>query len=463
MGSDLKKLTNPASSDGIAVDTDHVVYIENGPNYYTYTFRVIRDNASENAPLENLVLSPLTDGTYRKLLFTYHLTPQEKQTLIDGGDVDTTGKITITDLGNNQGLPYGGMMNKNTNCQWVQVTSYTICSEGVHGGGKTKGCTATTKSIKLTSSIFLCDPDAGEGSSGGGDPGGGGPSGGGTGYCSPNGALTGPQVPNDGMGMTPCEGGIPTIPNPGGGFLPPIKDPCEKAAENNINAKKLLNETKISTTKTQLTATLSSDTNEKSFSFGKDASGNYDTTPINSPSTGNQTPVAATYPNLTIEGGAHTHTIDLYNCFSAGDIYSLQGANAINFNFKTMFVFANGGVVYALTITDPVKYADFVANKPAGIHLDMSTSHWKPTSPIYLNFEMVMAQFKNQGLSDDDAYATAIAFILNKYDIGATLSQKDATGNFNSMFVNENIINVNVGGVSVPLSTYSQTTTCNLK
>ncbi|MEG1590016.1 hypothetical protein [Chryseobacterium sp.] len=30
------------------------------------------------------------------------------------------------------------------------------------------------------------------------------------------------------MGMTPCEGGIPTIPNPGGGFLPPIKDPCAK-------------------------------------------------------------------------------------------------------------------------------------------------------------------------------------------------------------------------------------------
>ncbi|MEG1590012.1 hypothetical protein [Chryseobacterium sp.] len=223
VGSDLKKLTNPSSSDGIAVDTDHVVYIENGPNYYTYTFRVIRDNASENAPLENLVLSPLTDGTYRKLLFTYHLTPQEKQTLIDGGDVDTTGKITITDLGNNQGLPYGGMMNKNTNCQWVQVTSYTICSEGVHGGGKTKGCTATTKSIKLTSSIFLCDPDAGEGSSGGGDPSGGGTSGGGTGYCSPNGALTGPQVPNDGMGMTPCEGGIPTIPNPGGGFCLQLK------------------------------------------------------------------------------------------------------------------------------------------------------------------------------------------------------------------------------------------------
>lgn len=82
--SHLKKLTSPALGDEIVVDTDHIVYIENGPNYHTYTFNIKRENAPEDAPLENLVLSPLTDGTYRKLLFTYHLTPQEKQTIMLG-------------------------------------------------------------------------------------------------------------------------------------------------------------------------------------------------------------------------------------------------------------------------------------------------------------------------------------------------------------------------------------------
>ncbi|MXS70408.1 hypothetical protein GSF70_04185, partial [Flavobacteriaceae bacterium W22] len=43
--------------NGITIDTDEVVYIENGPDYHTYTFSVIRDNASANAPIENILLT----------------------------------------------------------------------------------------------------------------------------------------------------------------------------------------------------------------------------------------------------------------------------------------------------------------------------------------------------------------------------------------------------------------------
>ena len=240
------------------------------------------------------------------------------------------------------------------------------------------------------------------------------------------------------------------------------KTPCEKAAENNLKAKELLNNAKISIAEGQLTSTLSSDTNEKSFSFGKDATGNYDTTPINTATAGNQVGLQASNPNLTIEGGAHTHTVDLYNCFSAGDIYSLQGANAINSNFKTFFVFANGNVAYAMTITDPDKYAAFVASYTAGSNLDMGTSYWKPTSQIYTDSENIKRRFLKQGLSEDAAFANAVAYVLNKYDTGATLSQRDSSGNFNSIFVEENVIPVNVGGVSIPVSVYNQTTTCNL-
>ncbi|WP_294288920.1 hypothetical protein, partial [uncultured Chryseobacterium sp.] len=39
--------------NGVSIDTDDVIYIENGLNYHTYTFHIKRENAPENAPLEN--------------------------------------------------------------------------------------------------------------------------------------------------------------------------------------------------------------------------------------------------------------------------------------------------------------------------------------------------------------------------------------------------------------------------
>ncbi|WP_332453613.1 hypothetical protein, partial [Chryseobacterium aquaticum] len=60
--------------NGFSVDTDNVTYIENGPNFHTYTFNLTRDNALPADPVENLVLVPMTDGTYKELLVTYNLT-----------------------------------------------------------------------------------------------------------------------------------------------------------------------------------------------------------------------------------------------------------------------------------------------------------------------------------------------------------------------------------------------------
>lgn len=113
-------------------------------------------------------------------------------------------------------------------------------------------------------------------------------------------------------------------------------------------------------------------------------------------------------------------------------------------------------------ITDPAKYAAFVALHSAGYNLDMSTSYWKPNSQIYIDSENVKDRFMKQGLSDDDAFANAVAFVLNKYDMGASLSQRDSSGNFNSIFVNETVVPVNVAGTIVPISVYNQTTNCNL-
>jgi len=74
--------------NGVSINTDDVIYIENGPDYHTYTFRIDRQNAPADAPIENLVLTPLPDGSYKELLVSYNLTIQEKQSLALGKVID---------------------------------------------------------------------------------------------------------------------------------------------------------------------------------------------------------------------------------------------------------------------------------------------------------------------------------------------------------------------------------------
>ncbi|WP_185681290.1 hypothetical protein, partial [Chryseobacterium sp. C1] len=38
--------------NGVTINTNDVIYIENGPNYHTYTFNIVRENASIDAPVE---------------------------------------------------------------------------------------------------------------------------------------------------------------------------------------------------------------------------------------------------------------------------------------------------------------------------------------------------------------------------------------------------------------------------
>lgn len=93
---------------------------------------------------------------------------------------------------------------------------------------------------------------------------------------------------------------------------------------------------------------------------------------------------------------------------------------------------------------------------------NIKSAGFKEGTELYNIFENTKDQFIKQGFSDDDAFANATAHILNKYDTGATLSQQDSSGNFNSIFVNENII-PSVPGQTLPSSTFTKTADCNLQ
>lgn len=109
--------------DSIHIDTDHVIYIENGPNYHTYTFNIQTKNSTINSPVVNLILTPLPDGSYMEFLATYHISHQEKQKLLRGIAFDSKGKVDIIRLQkgtfNNGNILTG---RSTQSCRWVEET-----------------------------------------------------------------------------------------------------------------------------------------------------------------------------------------------------------------------------------------------------------------------------------------------------------------------------------------------------
>ncbi|MCX8524180.1 hypothetical protein OF897_09635 [Chryseobacterium formosus] len=92
------KLVNVGN--GINIDTDNVIYMENGPDFHTYTFSVIRDNAAPNSPVENLLMAPQADGSYRVFHIALNLTEADKTKIANRQYVDYKNKEQVTELAN---------------------------------------------------------------------------------------------------------------------------------------------------------------------------------------------------------------------------------------------------------------------------------------------------------------------------------------------------------------------------
>lgn len=199
--------------EGVSIDTESVIYIENGPNYHTYTFNIIRDNALPTNPVENLVLTPLTDGTYKELLVFYNLTIQEKQILLNGGLVNTKGKTTITELSQGTYTPLSKGM---TACGWQETYTMMGCSDvhdgvSTHNSGNTEtwgSCTADRKPGLYMTMVYKCDFIFTGNETGGEEYG---PGDENTEPCNGNGVATNPTDPNTNIGEGGCSG-VVTIP-----------------------------------------------------------------------------------------------------------------------------------------------------------------------------------------------------------------------------------------------------------
>ena len=209
--------------NGISIDTDDVIYIENGTGFHSYTFNIQHENAPEDAPVQNLVLSPLADGTYRELLLSYNLNLQEKQMLANRIPIDTHGKVTITELA--QGTySNGGIMSKtNMSCEWVEETQWNSCSSGAHNGSNANQCefvsnpqngTPPTAYVIVAQRCTALPANTGLGDNG-------------------EGGGSGPPNGPGGLGGGDPEPEVPTIPNLPGG--PNNITPCKSLAAKSLD------------------------------------------------------------------------------------------------------------------------------------------------------------------------------------------------------------------------------------
>ena len=446
--------------DSITIDTEHIIYMEKG-DFYNYTFKINRNNPEPNEPLENLVLVPTTDGNFQEYLVKYDITDAEKQLLKQGSYHVPHEKMTIKRIHN--GTFSGSLFQeKDGGCTVNIYSSYTTCSEGVHSNGETN-CSAAVRSQLITTFEMDCSGGAGGGGGDGGfggggetpgdQTGGGGESGSGYWDCPEPGIPSGPLSPNEDFGTGECNW-IPTEPNEGN-----FETPCEKITASNTVAREFISKPKASTRKTEITATLSTDSEEKGFSYGVDSSGNEQVTGVKIGVGGNAVDVEVTNPSFTIIGVAHTHTPSVYNVPSVGDLYNMYKARSENPNFNFYHTFAEGGNDYVFTIVDLAKFNVFDSNFPKAMYLD--GAKWKDGTSIGNDFKYIKDQQIKSGKTDDEAFDMAMAFVLKKYGTGIAMSKKDASGNYEPFFVKEQAVPFVTSTGTIFVKIYTKTTDCN--
>ena len=152
----------------------------------------------------------------------------------------------------------------------------------------------------------------------------------------------------------------------------------------------------------------------------------------------------------------------MYASFSIRDFYLFKNSNASNSNFKNYFAFGADGHTYALSITDEEKFNNFLTNYPLSTFYDATNDEWNANENIGQDYKLAYKQFMNDGKTDDEADALAQALVLNKYGAGMSISRQESDGTFKGLFINETKVPMNVGGIFINVSVFTQIDNCNL-
>jgi hypothetical protein len=417
--------------NGISIDTDDVIYIENGTGFHSYTFNIQHENAPEDAPVQNLVLSPLADGTYRELLLSYNLNLQEKQMLANRIPIDTHGKVTITELA--QGTySNGGIMSKtNMSCEWVEETQWNSCSSGAHNGSNANQCefvsnpqngTPPTAYVIVAQRCTALPANTGLGDNG-------------------EGGGSGPPNGPGGLGGGDPEPEVPTIPNlPSGPNR--NNDPCKQL-------KNLAEKQSFKDKVTILKNNINTGTVEKGFVLHDDATTQF--SPIIDGNSEGEIDYNA-YSNQISEdllyksyGSAHNHLLsdpdhvgvftdkDLNNLLFYGLLETYPQNPNVKFKPEKSIVFVNTNIgFFALKITDLEKLRLFCIDF-ASWNVGKLEDFFKTT---YANEK----KYNIRHNSTHDQQVAGFLRFIKDYNIGIEFYEgnKDTFGNWKKLTLKDN-------------------------
>ena len=404
-------------------DTDNMLLIENG-NKYWLTTRIIRDTLVENSLTENLVLSPLTNGTFAPFIIQYNLNETEKNLIANDLPVtNLLSKMRISSIDNYDNTIYNNISNKvlfdgggdysgtvflfpDGNCyvidqiwttsegfpDWNYVQVNCPTNTGGSGDSDDSGDSGSTSGGSVT---VYGDNNGGSSTNNDGST---------DGYSSSSSgnAVTSPLIEESGAGNGPCE-------------------ELKKLATKNVtsptisgNIITLLNHIKSKTVPQDSEFHQNGEAGFSVFSSdntNNDFTAEYFTTPAGSEGTEN---ILAMLGLNNLAYLMHTHGLMHYSCFSLDDIYATykllistnMGYPIINNtdNFTSFLVTAHG-VNYAMKITDKQAFInwgnEFFQNWGVlyyrGILNDKYFQNMKVKSNINVNETEVARFFKNNG------------------------------------------------------------------
>ena len=191
-------------------------------------------------------------------------------------------------------------------------------------------------------------------------------------------------------------------------------DPCAKAKTASATATTNSKNTTFTNAKTSISGM--NNNKENGVVFGN-VNGATQSTGLQ---TGGEHSITLTHSFSNPTGDLHNHTDNTPP--SPGDVYSLINARNSFTNYNTRYVTTPDGTIYALVVTDTDAMNTFLQNYPPY----QANPNMSPNFPQSIFYEWA-------NLKNTFSESGALAFILNKYNSGITLTKMDGAGNFRAV------------------------------
>lgn len=332
--------TITASDNSFYINTDYATYIEEENGLHSYTFYINRN--IENIFLENLVISLEEDGSYKSHIVRYNISELEFQDMKNNIYVETNNRISLELINDDNFI--NGLSDKiiYTPCVTGSTTNW-VCSEGNPHAPGAPDCYAESFSYVINVQWGLCASDDGldDGVGSGGDGGSGG------------GSTTGSDSNYDGS-----DGDIHGNGSDAVNTAPMLELEEEEVIDKCKSLAKLIDPSKANI-QSILDALNPNSGVEEGNSFQINT-GNYSNPTI--PNYGEASIHIPDAPN--VYGAIHTHTPELGNMFSWGDLKTLERIykNTLPENREdVVFMLKNSdGYIYAIKIDDFRLFRQFI-------------------------------------------------------------------------------------------------------